>query len=140
MPIPMYGTPNLSKIYIGMGQYRPCPMYRPESPSQNTSELQVFIQSRCIPINFPRCYLHPHAVYSRASQPHFNFPRLYFHPLAAYPRANQPHLNFPRLYSHSLATYSRANQPHIIQRELYIMYSPRCRTPNKTITQNIIFL
>ena len=119
MPIPMYGTPNLSKIYIGMGQYRPFPMYRPELPSHNTSEFRVFIQSRCIPINFPRLYLLS---------------------LAAYSRANQPHFNFPRLYLLSLAAYSRANQPHITQRGPYIMYSPRCRTPNKTITQNIISL
>ena len=117
IPIPMYVCPNLSIIYIGMGQYRPFPMYRQISPSQNTSEFRVFIQSRCISINFPRCYSHPFAAYSRANQPHLNFPRLYFHPLAVYPRANQP---------------------HITQRGLYIMYSPRCRTPNKTITQNII--
>ena len=82
----------------------------------------------------------PFAAYSRASQPHFNFPRLYFHPLEVYSRASQPHFNFPRIYSHPLEAYSRANQPHITQRELYIMYSSRCRTPNKTITQNIIFL
>ena len=67
--------------------------------------------------------------------------REYTHiPFAAYSRASQPHFNFPRIYFHPLAAYSRANQPHIIQRELYIMYSPRCRTPNKTITQNIISL
>ena len=48
MPIPMYGDPNLSKIYIGMSQYRPSPMYRQILPKQNTSEFQVFIQSRCI--------------------------------------------------------------------------------------------
>ena len=105
--------------YIGIHQMIAIPMYRPESPSQNTSEFIVFSQSRCIPINFPRVHIHP---------------------LAAYPRANQPHLNFPRLYSHPLAAYPRASQPHITQRELYIMYSSRCRTPNKTITQNIISL
>ena len=119
IPIPMYVGSNLSTIYIGMGQYRPLPMYRQISQFQNTSEFRVFIQSRCISINFPRCCLYSLVVYSRANQPHFNFPRLYFHPLAAYPRANQP---------------------HITQRELYIMYSSRCRTPNKTITQNIISL
>ena len=97
-PIPMYVGSNLSTIYIGMGQYRPLPMYRQISQFQNTSEFRVFIQSRCISINFPR---------------------LYFHPLEVYPRANQP---------------------HITQRELYIMYSSRCRTPNKTITQIIISL
>ena len=140
MPIPMYGTPNLSIIYIGMSQYRPFPMYRQISPSQNTSEFIVFSQSRCIPINFPRIYLLSLAVCSRASQPHFNFPRIYLHPLAIYPRANQPHFNFPRLYFHPLEVYSRANQPHITQQELYIMYSSRYRTPDKTITQNFIFL
>ena len=35
----------------------------------NTSEYQVFIQSRCISINFPRIYLHSLEVYSRASRP-----------------------------------------------------------------------
>ena len=94
MPIPMYGVSNLSIIYIGMGQYRLFPMYRQKSPKQNTSnfdhlwqsrcikilhtsETQVFFQSRCIPINFPRIYLQLLEVYSRASQPQFNFPRLY---------------------------------------------------------------
>ena len=91
MPIPMYVGPNLSKIYIGMVQYRPFPMYRQISPFKNTSEFRVFIQSRCISINFPR---------------------LYFHPLEVYPRANQPHLNFPRLYPHPLAEYSRASGDH----------------------------
>ena len=140
MPIPMYGGPNLSIIYIGMGQYRPFPMYRQISPYQNTSEFRVFIQSRCIPINFPRLHMLSLAVYPRANQPHLNFPRCYSHSLEVYPRASQPHLNFPRLYLLSLVAYSRANQPHITQRELYIMYSSRCRTPNKTITQNIISL
>ena len=69
MPIPMYEGPIPSKKYIGMGQYRPFPMYRLKSHKQNTSEIQVFFQSRCIPINFPRVYLHPLAAYSRASQP-----------------------------------------------------------------------
>ena len=95
------------------------PMYRPESPSQNTSELKVFIQSDVSQLISRDATYIPFAVYSRANQPHFNFPRLYFHPLEV---------------------YSRANQPHIIQRELYIMYSPRCRTLDKTITQNIISL
>ena len=92
MSIPMYGGPNLSDKYIGMGQYRLFPMYRLKSQEQNTSEFsnsyqsrcikiqhtsetQVFFQSRCIPINFPRLYLRPLAAYSRASQPHFNLPR-----------------------------------------------------------------
>ena len=75
MPIPMYGCSNLSIIYIGMGQHRLFPMYRQKLPKQNTSEFQVFIQSRCISINFPRIYLHPLAAYSRANQPHFNLPR-----------------------------------------------------------------
>ena len=91
MPIPMYGVSNLSRIYIGMGQYRLFPMYRQISTYQNTSEFRVFIQSRCIPINFPRLYFHPLEVYPRANQPHFNFPRIYLHPLAAYPRASRPH-------------------------------------------------
>ena len=69
IPIPMYGGSNLSIIYIGMGQYRLFPMYRQKLPKQNTSELNNFSQSRCIPINFPRVYLHPLAAYSRASQP-----------------------------------------------------------------------
>ena len=68
IPIPMYGGPNLNTIYIGMGQYRPSPMYRQILPKQNTSKSQVFIQSRCISINFPRIYLHRLAVYSRASR------------------------------------------------------------------------
>ena len=66
-------------------------MYRQISPKQNASEFRFFIQSRCIPINFPR---------------------VYFHPLEIYPRASQPHLNFPRIYSHLLATYSRASGNH----------------------------
>ena len=68
-PIPMYVGSNLNKIYIGMGQYRPSPMYRQKLPKQNTSEFRVFIQSRCISINFPRIYLHSLAAYSRASRP-----------------------------------------------------------------------
>ena len=36
---------------------------------QNTSEFRVFIQSRCISINFPRIYLNSLAVYPRASRP-----------------------------------------------------------------------
>ncbi len=69
IPIPMYVGSNLNKIYIGMGQYRPSPMYRQILPKQNTSEFRVFIQSRCISINFPRIYLHSLAAYSRASRP-----------------------------------------------------------------------
>ena len=88
MPIPMYVGPNLSIIYIGMGQHRLFPMYRQISPFKNTSEFRVFIQSRCISINFPR---------------------LYFHPLEVYPRASQPHLNFPRCCLYSLVGYSRAS-------------------------------
>ena len=68
MPIPMYVSPNLNTIYIGMGQYRPVPMYRPKMPKQNTSEFDNSYQSRCIPINFPRCYLLSLAAYSRASR------------------------------------------------------------------------
>ena len=117
MSIPMYGGPNLSDKYIGMGQYRLFPMYRLKSQEQNTSEfdnsyqsrcikiqhtseIQVFFKFRCIPINFPRCYLYSLAAYSRVSQLQINFPRIYPHPLAAYPRANQPHFNsrdFPAL-------------------------------------------
>ena len=63
---------------------------------QNTSEFNNFFQSRCISINFPRCYLYSLAAYSRASQLQINFPRIYLHPLAAYSRANQPHFNLPR--------------------------------------------
>ena len=65
MPIPMYGGPNLYIKHIGMGQSRLFPMYRQKLPKQNTSEfsnswpsrcikihhtseIQVFIQSRCI--------------------------------------------------------------------------------------------
>ena len=72
MPIPMYGGPNLSKKYIGMGQYRLFPMYRQISPKQNTSGFKNFIQSRCIPINFPRIYLQPLATYPRVA--HFTQP------------------------------------------------------------------
>ena len=91
MPIPMYGGPNLSTIYIGMGQYRLLPMYRHKLPKQNTSEFRVFIQSRCISINFPRIYLLSLATYSRANQPHFNFPRIYLLSLAVYSRASGVH-------------------------------------------------
>ena len=72
MPIPMYEGPIPSKKYIGMGQYRSFPMYRLKTPKQNTSEFRVFIQSRCIPINFPRIYLHPLVAYPRASRPHYD--------------------------------------------------------------------
>ena len=89
MPIPMYGCSNLSIIYIGMGQHRLFPMYRQKLPKQNTSELNNFSQSRCIPINFPRIYLLAFAAYSRASQPQLNFPRIYLHPLADYSRASR---------------------------------------------------
>ena len=91
IPIPMYGGSNLSIIYIGMGQHRLFPMYRQKLPKQNTSELNNFSQSRCISINFPRCYLYSLVVYSRASQPQFYFPRIYLHPLADYSRASRPH-------------------------------------------------
>ena len=70
IPIPMYGGSNLSTIYIGMGQYRPVPMYRQKLSKQNTSESNNFSQSRCISINFPRCYLLSLVAYPRASQPH----------------------------------------------------------------------
>ena len=50
MPIPMYVGPNLYIKHIGMGQSRLFPMYRQKLPKQNTSEFQVFIQSRCIQI------------------------------------------------------------------------------------------
>ena len=92
MPIPMYGGSNLSRIYIGMGQYRLFPMYRQKLPKQNTSEFRVFIQSRCIPINFPRFYSLFLEVYPRANQPHFNFPRIYLHPLRSLlPRQSTSH-------------------------------------------------
>ena len=91
MPIPMYAGPNLSTIYIGMGQYRSFPMYRQKLPKQNTSEFRVFIQSRYISINFPRIYLHLLATYSRANQPHINFPRIYLLSLAVYSRASGVH-------------------------------------------------
>ena len=68
MPIPMYVSPNLSIIYIGMGQSRSFPMYRQILPKHNTSEFQVFIQSRCISINFSRFYPLSLAAYSRASR------------------------------------------------------------------------
>ena len=107
MSIPMYVSSNLSIIYIGMGQSRLFPMYRQKLPKQNTSEFRVFIQSRCISINFPRFYPLFLAVYSRASRqkqtkyignPSFllipmysnNFPRIYLHPLVVYSRAGQP--------------------------------------------------
>ncbi len=89
IPIPMYGGSNLSIIYIGMGQHRLFPMYRQKLPKQNTSEFSNLRQSRCIPINFPRCYLYSLVVYSRANQPQFYFPRIYLHPLEAYPRASR---------------------------------------------------
>ena len=123
MPIPMYGGSNLSIIYIGMGQYRLFPMYRLKSQEQNTSafdnsyqcrciqiqhtsETQVFFKSRCIPINFPRCYLLSLVAYPRASRQKkqntsefnnlwqsrcipINFPRCYLYSLAVYPRASR---------------------------------------------------
>ena len=89
MPIPMYEGPNLSIIYIGMGQHKSFPMYRLKSPKQNTSETQVFFQSRCIPINFPRVHIHLFATYPRANQPRFNFPRFYMLSLAGYSRARR---------------------------------------------------
>ena len=67
MSIPMYVGSNLSIIYIGMGQSRLFPMYRQKLPKQNTSEFRVFIQSRCISINFPRFYPLFLEVYPRAS-------------------------------------------------------------------------
>ena len=91
MPIPMYVGPNLSIIYIGMGQYRLPPMYRQKLPKQNTSELRGFIQSRCITINFPRVHIHLLVTYSRANQLHFNFPRIYLLSLAVYSRASGVH-------------------------------------------------
>ena len=91
MPIPMYGLQNPIKTYIGMGQYRSFPMYRQKLPKQNTSGFRVFIQSRCISINFPRLYIHLLATYSRANQPHFNFPRIYLLSLAVYSRASGVH-------------------------------------------------
>ena len=103
MSIPMYVGSNLSKIYIGMGQYRPFPMYRQISPSQNTSEFKVFSQSRCMPINFPRLYTHPLAVYPRASQPHLNFPRCCLYSLVGYSRASGDHYD---LRGDSLGAFS----------------------------------
>ena len=91
MPIPMYGLHNPIKTYIGMGQISTIPMYRQKLPKQNTSEFQVFIQSRCISINFPRLYIHLLATYSRANQPHFNFPRIYLLSFAVYSRASGVH-------------------------------------------------
>ena len=67
------------------------PMYRPELPSQNTSEFKVYSQSRCISINFPRIYLLSLAVYPRANQPHFNFPRCCLYSLVGYSRASGDH-------------------------------------------------
>ena len=129
MPIPMYGSPNLSKRYIGMGQYRPFPMYRLKSLKQNTSEFQVFIQSRCISNNFPRFYPLALAAYPRASrQKHTKY--IGIQQLMAFPMYRQRlpkqntsefqvfiksrciSLNFPRFYPLSLAAYSRAFQPH----------------------------
>ena len=74
-----------------MGQISTITMYRQKFPKQNTSEFQVFIQSRCISINFPRLYIHLLATYSRANQPHFNFPRIYLLSLAVYSRASGVH-------------------------------------------------
>ena len=66
-------------------------MYRQKLPKQNTSEFRVFIQSRCIPINFPRFYSLFLEVYPRANQPHFNFPRCCLYSLVAYSRASGDH-------------------------------------------------
>ena len=74
-----------------MGQISTIPMYRQKFPKQNTSEFQVFIQSRCISINFPRLYIHLLATHFRANQPHFNFPRIYLLSLAGYSRASGVH-------------------------------------------------
>ena len=85
MPIPMYGGPNLSIIYIGMGQYRLFPMYRQKSPKQNTSELNYLYQSRCI-------------IIQHTSKTQFFF------------KSRCISNNFPRFYSFSLAAYSRASR------------------------------
>ena len=106
-PIPMYVGSNLNKIYIGMGQYRPSPMYRQILPKQNTSEFRVFIQSRCISINFPRFYPLSLAVYSRASRKK-QAKYIGIHQLMAIPMYSN---NFPRMYLHPLVVYSRAGQP-----------------------------
>ena len=107
MPIPMYVSSNLSIIYIGMGQSRLFPMYRQKLPKQNTSEFRVFIQSRCISINFPRIYPLSLAVYPRASRKK-QAKYIGIHQLMAIPMYSN---NFPRIYLHPLVVYSRAGQP-----------------------------
>ena len=110
-----------------MGQYRTFPMYRQKLPKQNTSEFQVFIQSRCISNNFPRFYPLALAAYSRASrQKHTKY--IGIQQLMAFPmyRPKLPKqntsefqvftqsrcisLNFPRVYLHFLAVYPRAGR------------------------------
>ena len=112
IPIPMYGGSNLSIIYIGMGQYRPVPMYRQKLPKQNTSEIQVFFQSRCISINFPRFYPFSLAAYSRASRQN----KQNTSESGNLWQSRCIPINFPRIYLLALAAYSRASQPHLISR------------------------
>ena len=93
----------------------------------NTSELNNFFQSRCISINFPRCYLLSLVAYPRASRQNkqntsesdnlwqsrcipINFPRIYLLAFVVYSRASQPQFNFPRIYLHPLVAYSRASR------------------------------
>ena len=123
MPIPMYVSPNLSIIYIGMGQYRLFPMYRQKLPKQNTSEFSNSWPSRCISNNFPRIYPLSPVVYPRASGqkqtkyigiqqiiaiPMYQNPSYIgnpsFHPIPMYSK------NFPRIYSLSHAVYPRASR------------------------------
>ena len=116
-PIPMYGVSNLTIIYIGMGQYRLLPMYRQKLPKQNTSEFRVFIQSRCISINFPRIYLHSLEVYPRASR----FQLKYTSKFSNFSQSRCIPINFPRIYLLSLEAYSRASEASLEKRH------QRCR-------------
>ena len=102
-------------------------MYRQKLPKQNTSEIQVFFQSRCISINFPRIFLFALATYSRASQPQFNFPRIYLLAFAVYSRASQPHL-ISREYTYIPSQYipAQAGKNKQNTSEIQVFFQSRC--------------
>ena len=73
----IHSHPDVSQLISREYTYLPLAVYPRASMKnkQNTSEFQVFTQSRCISINFPRVYLFAFAAYPRASRLQFDFPR-----------------------------------------------------------------
>ena len=63
-------NPDVSQLISREYTYSPSQSIpaRAGKNKQNTSEFNNFFQSRCISINFPRCYLYSLAVYPRASR------------------------------------------------------------------------